>query len=408
MKKNPKRSTSAPPQSAIPEDGVLPSQQNWLMKVAAGKQSSQPIVYEYPLYTDAHITGEFRSADGPYTFLNTVPIPTFDGEITAPIVVRAEMYLPTSIPDMSRTDESLYHGGELVDEIVALASLSLGIRLLSGGTSREFRIGGDPYGRPCEWAREPKPAFRFRRNQLVLPSVGTSHSMEDLQRLESVPRIEPTRYVSLIRACKSYQEGLWASESDPNLAWLLFVSALETAANDVFNVGSTSTERLRTAKPEFARRLEELGGRENLKMVADEISHTLDSTKKFIDFAMKFAPRVPKKRPKGKSLKLNWSKSNLKRVFRKVYDYRSRALHTGVPFPAPMFRPPFVTQANEVGSEVPIGLGSYSSGGTWIPKDVPINLHTFHYITRHALLNWWEKELVQAQDNARATRRGAS
>lgn len=391
--------SAASPNLADPEDSILPSQRNWLMKIAREKHPSQPIIYEYLLYSDAHVTGEFRSTDGPYTFLNTVPIPTFDRTITAPIVVRAEMYLRTSIPDMSRTDESLYHGGELIDEIVALASLSLGIRLLSGGVSREFGIDGDPYGRPCEWAREPKPAFRFGGIQPILPSVGTSHSMEGLKRLESVPKIEPTRYVSLVRACKSYQEGLWASESDPNLAWLLFVSALETAANDVFNTESNSTERLRTTKPEFTKRLEELGGRESLKMVADEIGHTLQSTKKFIDFATKFAPRVPKQRPKGKTFRLNWSKSNLKRVFQKVYAYRSRALHTGVPFPAPMFRPPFVTQTKEPESEVPfIGLGSYSSGGTWIPKDVPINLHTFHYIARHALLNWWERELVQTRD----------
>lgn len=376
---------------------MLPSQRNWLMKKSGGRQSSSSIIYEYPLYSDAHITGEFRSTEGPYTFLNTVPIPTFDGAITAPIVLRSEVYLHTSIPDMSRTDESLYHGGELVDEIVALASLSLGIRLLSGGISREFGLNEDPYGRPCEWAREPKPAFRFGRNQPVLPSVGTSHSLKDLQRLESVPQIEAARYVSLVRACKSYQEGLWISESDPNLAWLLFVSALETAANDAFDTKSTSTERLSIAKPELAKRLEELGGREHLKMVADEIAHTLQSTKKFIDFAMKFAPRVPKDRPKGKWLRLNWSKSNLKSVLRKVYHYRSRALHTGVPFPAPMLRPPFAMQAEGPGSEIPfVGLGSYSSGGTWIPADVPINLHAFHYITRHVLLNWWERELVQA------------
>lgn len=27
-------------------------------------------------------------------------------------------------------------------------------------------------------------------------------------------------------------------------------------------------------------------------------------------------------------------------------------------------------------------------------KDVPINLHSFHYITRQVLLKWWKNELV--------------
>lgn len=395
MKKDPKQSITSP-ETAVQDGVMLPSQQNWLMKINGEKESSNLIMYEYPLYSDAHITGEYTGTEGPYTFLNTVPMPIFDEPITTPIVLRTEMYLGTPKPDFSQTDESRYHGGELADEIVALASLLLGVRLLSGGVSREFGPDSEPYGRPCEWEREPKPAFRFRRNRPILPSVGASHSMEALQLLESVPRIEPASYVSLVRACKSYQEGLWVSESDPNLAWLLFVSALETAANDVFNTGSSSIELLRTARPALARRLEAVGGREHLEMVAEEIAHTLQSTKKFIDFAMKFAPRVPKERPKEKWLRMNWSKSNLKRVFRKIYDYRSRALHAGVPFPAPMFRPPFAMQAKQLGSEIPfIGLGSYSSGGTWIPKDVPINLHAFHYITKHALLNWWERELVQ-------------
>ena len=384
------------PEPVVQGDAMLPSQRNWMMKINEDKESSNLVMYEYPLYTDAHITGEYTGTECPYTFLNTVPMPTFDGSIAAPIVLRIEIHLDTLKLDLSKTDDSLYHGGELDDEIVALASLSLGVRLLSGGISRQFGPDCDPYGQPCKWAREPKPAIRFRGNRPILPSVGASHSMEALQRLESVPRIDPARYVSLVRACKSYQEGLWVCESDPNLAWLLFVSALETAANDVYKMESTPVEQLSTAIPELADKLKEVGGSEHLEMVAEKIAHTLKSTNKFIDFAMTFAPGPPKDRPKGKSLRLDWSKSNLKRVFGKIYDYRSRALHEGVPFPAPMFRPPIATQANEPGSEVPLmGIGSYSSGGTWISKDVPINLHAFHYITRHALLNWWERELVE-------------
>ena len=282
----------------------------------------------------------------------------------------------------------------------ALASLTLGIRLLTGGVSRVFGMDGDPYGRPCEWAREPKPTLRFRINAPILPSVGGSHSLAHLGRLETIPRIEPTRYVSLIRACKSYQEALWVSESEPNLAWLLFVSALETAANDIYGTESSSSERLRTAKPELATHLEEIGGPEHLQFVADKIAHTLSATKKFIDFVMEFAPDAPAQRPEGSSLRLEWTSSNLKKVLRKVYHYRSRALHAGVPFPEPMFRAPFRTKPDEPGSEVPfVGLGSYSSGATWIPEDVPINLHSFHYMARHVLLNWWDKNLVQAQND---------
>lgn len=382
---------------------MLPSQGNWRMKISGATRSSTPVIHEYRLYSDAHITGEYRTSEGPYAFLNTVPMPDFGDAIKAPVVLRAEMHLRDSMPDMSKTDESLYHGGHLVDEIVALASLSLGVRLMNGGLSREFGMDGDPYGRPCEWEREPMPAFRIGIGRPVLPWVCISRSMEDLQRLESIPRTDPRRYLSLVKACRLYVEGLWISESDPNLAWLLFVSALETAADgafdDAFDAEPDPADTLRTAKPKFAARLEEIGGAEVFETVAEEFAHTLKSTRKFVDFTMRFMPEAPQHRPTKEWLRLNWSKRNLKKVLRKVYDYRSRALHAGVPFPAPMLRPPSVAQAGEFESEVPvIGLGTYSSGGTWIREDVPVNLHAFHYIARHALLNWWERELAPAQD----------
>ena len=378
------------------EATVLPSQLNWLKMTRDLYETPRMVMYEYILYSDAHVTGDFRTLNGPYAFLNTVPLPSNAGTINAPIVLRAEMPATKSIPDMSQTDETLYHGGELVDEVAALASLSLGIRLLNGGISREFGMDDDPYGRPREWARAPRPILRFRSSVPILPSVGGSRSLEHLERLETIPRIDPNRYVSLIRACRSYQEALWVAESEPNLAWLLFVSSIETAANDVYSTESSSLERLRTVKPDLATYLEEIGGHEALQLVAEEIAHTLGATKKFIDFVMQFAPDSPKERPEANSLRLDWTNSNLKKVLQKVYDYRSRALHAGIPFPEPMLRPPFGMTPGERGSEVPfVGLGTYSTGGTWIPKDVPINLHSFHYITRQVLLNWWEDVLVE-------------
>jgi hypothetical protein len=40
-------------------------------------------------------------------------------------------------------------------------------------------------------------------------------------------------------------------------------------------------------------------------------------------------------------------------------------------------------------SEVPLGQATITLGGTWLRKDTPISLHTFEYIVRGALLNWW-------------------
>jgi hypothetical protein len=29
-------------------------------------------------------------------------------------------------------------------------------------------------------------------------------------------------------------------------------------------------------------------------------------------------------------------------------------------------------------------------GGVWLAKDTPIQLHTFEYIVRNSIINWWK------------------
>jgi hypothetical protein len=73
-----------------------------------------------------------------------------------------------------------------------------------------------------------------------------------------------------------------------------------------------------------------------------------------------------------------------------VYRYRSKALHEGRPFPAPMCMPP--DRVGQVLSEKPHGDVSMA-GGTWKAEDVPILLNTFEYIARNVLLKWWDSAI---------------
>ncbi|MBI4773840.1 MAG: hypothetical protein HY788_06615 [Deltaproteobacteria bacterium] len=365
---------------------ALPSQLNWLNAL-----NNEPAngVYEYQFYSDAHITGEFTSELCPYSFLNTVPMPA-PGIVTAPIILRLVDHLLEHRPDMSIKDETLYHGGTMIDELAALTSLSVGARIMAGGVSRRFEPNKDPLGRPCAWDYKPAPFLRVGLGRYVLPSVAGTHSLDALEMLMSIPKIPAERYVSLIRSCIAYQNALWATESEPHLAWLLFVSALETAANDAFMPDASPAERLRDAKPELETVLNEAGGHQLVEKVAELIAPSLGATKKFLDFTLKFRPNEPTDRPNQDLLRIKWSKANLKQTLSKVYDYRSRSLHGGLAFPAPMYDPPFYLDNKAKPSEVPLtGGASHSRGGTWLPADMPINLHCFHYITRGTLLNWW-------------------
>lgn len=88
----------------------------------------------------------------------------------------------------------------------------------------------------------------------------------------------------------------------------------------------------------------------------------------------------------------------MKAALRKIYAYRSRALHSGTPFPNPMCRAPLRHRDGEIPEEIPAGLASGALGATWLAEDTPMLLHTFAHIARGALLNWWTSMDPEAVD----------
>jgi len=123
--------------------------------------------------------------------------------------------------------------------------------------------------------------------------------------------------------------------------------------------------------------------------VAKEIADSLGVTKKFVDFLIKYKPAIPEKRPET-FCQMSWEEEALRKAFRKIYQHRSTALHTGIPFPAPMCERPYYQKGWEAYAEKPIGLGMGVHGGQWLIEDTPMTLHSFEYIARNAIINWWE------------------
>lgn len=367
----------------------LPVLQNWIARNSGSLKSG---IYEYPLYTDAHITGQIQRSDWPYAFLNTVPGRDEPGYVKAPVILRIDDHFgQAERPDFSKTDISLYHGGLITDEIAALTSLCVGVRMRAGGESRRFDdIEQDPLGRPVAWDRRPVPSLDLEKYRLILPDVVGSHSLDELNRLEWLLRISPTQTVALVRAARLYQDALWIVESEPALAWLMFISSLEAAANQWQAMHGTAVERFAYSKPELVEILKKAGGDGLVKVVADHIEQSLGATKKFVEFILHFLPSPPDTRP-SEAFQIPWNTDSMKKVFRIVYGYRSDALHGGTPFPAPMCDHAFRMSATEGYAERgSVGLAASTRGGVWLAKDVPISLHTFHYIVRGVLLSWWK------------------
>lgn len=67
--------------------------------------------------------------------------------------VRSHYDRPVEGPDWSATDTSAYHGGMLEDEVAALLSLLLGIRLKARGATRVD-------GAPVAWSGKVDPLVR--------------------------------------------------------------------------------------------------------------------------------------------------------------------------------------------------------------------------------------------------------
>jgi hypothetical protein len=365
---------------------------NWI-----AAQSIRPVLQtvEFRLLTDAQVTGEAKQ--GPYQFLNAVPRHAAK-VVQAAILMRVDIHIEFPPPDMTKTDADRYHAGSFQDEVAALSSLALGVRFKAGGVSRSFEPGGDPKGRPHEWDANPvaEMVIRSHREQLVVASAAEgSHPLDALSVLGQLPRLSAPDAVALVRAARLYQDALWLVESEPELAWLMLVSAVETAANRWGrSIKESAVERLKDAKPKLHQILEGVHVPGLVEIVAEEIADSLGSTRKFIDFVMRFLPPPPGKRP-PEAFQFPWDQKEMRKALGVIYDYRSKALHKGIAFPYPMCTPHFRDVNWTAPSERPVGMATSAGGGTWVAKDTPLLLHVFEYIARNSLLGWWRESAGQ-------------
>lgn len=342
-------------------------------------------IVEYPIYTDARIIGEITEGYGPYKFLNTVPSDDKPGSLRPSIILRAEIYLNNDRPQMDATDTSNYHGGRFSDEIAALVSLFLGVRAKAADESRRFYKNCDPLGQPQAFRLRNEPTMSLSDSRLKIPSSVGTHSLEHLFPMKLLPSLSAEEAIAVIRAARLYQDALWIAESEPALSWLMFVSAIETAAN-VWHTGEdTPVSKLAASKPDLYRMLEDTGVDGLSESVANEIIHSLGATSKFTKFVLEFLPAPPEKRPVDWA-QISWSRTQMKTALGKIYGYRSDALHGGIPFPAPMCIGGMIH--GDCMAEKPTGLAVSTLGCVWRAEDTPMLLHIFEYITRGVLTKW--------------------
>lgn len=356
--------------------------ENW---VAALRGSLALDAFELQLYSDAHITDEVLDGAGPYTFHNAIPARVI-GTFTHVATLRVEMYLGSSTADLSRTDTSRYHGGWLADEISSIAGLLLGIRLRTGAVSRTFE-SGDPRGRPRADTDAPASPIPHLHRGWIIPRANGTHNirLELLPLFATYPRLTAVQAIALVRAARLYQDAMWVAESEPELAWLFFVSAVEVVATEHMVTTQQPEEILLLSFPKLHAALERAGGDSLISECASYLSRLLRATSRFLEFIQEFLPPEPP-RPTENVDVILWNCQTLRKALSKVYDYRSRALHDGTPFPWPMSDPPM---RRGFYHERPPGLAAGTDEAAWVSDDLPMLLHVFEHITRGAIIRWW-------------------
>lgn len=364
-----------------------PIYENWLAFIE--NKASQNIS-EYPLFSDAHITGENTTDFGPYKFINPCSYTYYAYQPKIALILRVDDRINREIdyPEMKKTDTTSYHGGDFADEVAAIVSLSLGVRIKAGGRTREFREQ-DKFGRPIGWEKRQIPNIFPEYNRYKVPSVIKEHSIISLEPFKSFFKLSAETAIAVIKAARLYQDALWIVESEPSLAWIMLVSAIEVAATQWKKQNESPVERLKASKPELYKYLEKTKVENITSEVASYLSDSLGAIRKFIDFILEFLPEDPGRRP-PQYLQHIWDKSEIKKSMRVIYNYRSQALHGGTPFPYPMCESPYYQKDFDSPAEKPIGLGCYAQGGTWRIEDTPMLINTFEYIVKNCLLNWWE------------------
>lgn len=363
------------------------SWRNWKARIA-GASSIGTI--ELRLYSDAWFIAEARD-HGPYTFLNAVPRMGRSGlySMKPAIVLRVDDHIEDDRPDLKTTQDEDYHGGGLTDEIAALCAVILGVRIVAGPVERDWGFDWheqDPLGRPRAHAAELLPSLAPAHDAPQIPDLLGQRDLRRLKRIDRFPYLEAPAARALIKSARLYQQALWIADTTPETAWLLLVSAMETAAAEWDGSAMSPVDRLKEAFPAMAEHLATSTDSTVLDVVAETLRPLTRASARFLDFAVAFAPEPPQHRPRWGQV--DFEPSALRRSLKVIYTYRSRALHAGTPFPHPMCAPPR-GHDKDAPEETPGGLASGSRGSSWLAKDTPMLLHVFAYIVRGALLRWW-------------------
>jgi hypothetical protein len=346
-----------------------------------------PLWQEYGLYSDAWFVGELVL--GPANVQLAFPgEQSRVGLAQMMLVLRVDTHLadPAFDTDAWKTEDvEVYHGGGVDDEFAVLLALALGRRLRSGGVIRQGLSKDDPAGCPFYGAHRVPQLAAPARGRSMLLGIAEEVALADAQELmDTYVRLSGHDAVAVVRAATQYADALWWADLDPRIAWIKLVGALEIAAKNVSdNEGLPPLAKFKRDMGLKYKSLKETFGEAVADAVAEEWDENAGATSRFVDFTVAHAPQPPAVRPPHGQV--DWP--DLRRALRLVYHWRSQDLHAGIP-PGPMCQPA-QHMGDDVAAERFPALAASQGGANWPAERMPMYLHTFAFIARQALTNWW-------------------
>jgi len=197
------------------------------------------------------------------------------------------------------------------------------------------------------------------------------HNMREaiVPLLSTYIHLTAAQAVALVRAARLYQDAIWVAEAQPELAWLLFVSAIEVVATQHQVESNVPADLLQAAYPDLYTTLARAGSGTLVAECADHLARLLRATQRFLKFTLDFLPPEPPRPDKQQVDLIPWKPQTLRPILSRIYEYRSRALHDGIPFPKPMCdAPEFAGWYHER----PGGLASGTNDAAWLREDTPV------------------------------------
>ena len=390
--------------------------ENWLIK---NRNNPCVIVNEFYLYSDfGIISGDLLSNESrlPFSVLNTNSQDE-ENKLIPRFILRYFDFIPlySKNPCNINIAPNLYINITAQEQISCLLSLLLAIRLKSGDIIRtmtcideERQIFSDVkvfYNLPDLEKINRVILFDKKNIKLIrqVKSLKNELNVKDNYCLSPFLKLlnsHRSTIVYIIKAAKLYSDAIFLGETEPNIAFILLISAIESVAegyfyasdiknfSDLFEKESKICEIMQTTKATYGVQKKSISKLFKGNKIDNKKNIQIDI--KFMFFLIKFMPNIspPNIGDIPKHYQLAWNdKEKMLEAFATIYNYRSRYLHDGTSFPLPMLLSPLQFPFKFYPEKPPANC---SHGGIYFYEmDLPMYLYVFEYIVQQSIQNWW-------------------